>query len=197
MSKLYFRYSAMNAGKSTSLLQVAYNYEEQNRRVRLFTAGVDDRYGVGLITSRLGIQRNAEIFLKETDFEQVLDTESADTLSCVLIDEAQFLTVAQVIQLHRIANLHNIPVICFGIRSDFQGNPFEGSGHLLTLADDLEELKTICSCGRKATMNMRVNDKGRKISHGSQVHIGGNNQYKQVCAKCFYQADARGGTGPL
>lgn len=184
MAKLFFRYSAMNAGKSTSLLQIAYNYEEQGQRVQLYTAGIDDREGVGVIASRLGLQRSAVIFDATTNFWDLLQAQNA--LACVLIDESQFLTPAQVRQLHQIAHARNIPVICFGLRSDFQGKPFDGAAYLLTLADDLEEIKTICACGRKATMNIRVDDSGQRVREGEQVEIGGNNRYQQVCARCFY-----------
>ncbi len=184
MAKLFFRYSAMNAGKSTSLLQIAYNYEEQGQRVQLFTAGIDDRSGTGQIASRLGLQRSAMVFGAETDFFTLLCTQG--NLSCVLIDESQFLQPEQVRQLHRVANTCNIPVICFGLRSDFLGQPFDGAAWLLALADDIEEIKTICSCGRKATMNIRVDSQGKRVTEGAQVEIGGNNRYQQVCAKCFY-----------
>jgi thymidine kinase len=184
MAKLFFRYSAMNAGKSTSLLQIAFNYEEQGQTVRLFTAGIDDRSGQGQIASRLGLRRQADIFDDHTDFLAELGTRPAP--ACVLIDESQFLTPTQARQLHQLAHQHNIPVICFGLRSDFQGNPFPGAAQLLTLADDLEEIKTICACGRKATMNIRLNAQGQRVHKGDQVEIGGNNRYLQVCARCFY-----------
>jgi len=174
----------MNAGKSTALLQVAHNYEEQTRKVVVYTSHVDDRYGVGRVTSRLGIQRDALIFDNQSDFEVILAEHSE--LSCILIDESQFLTADQVKQLHRFAHLAGIPVICFGLRSDFQGNPFPGAAALLSLADDLEELKTICFCGKKATMNMRTDSEGNRITVGDPIQIGGNNTYKQVCARCFY-----------
>ena len=182
MSKLYLRYSSMNAGKSTHLLQIAHNYNENGETVTLFTAAVDNRYGVGLITSRLGIQREAQVFTAETDFNEVLDPK----VTCVLIDEAQFLTESQVKQLHRWAHLSDVPVICFGIRSDFLGNPYPGAAFLLRLADDIEQIKTICKCGRKATMNMRFEENGARAEKGEQVMIGGNSRYKQVCARCFY-----------
>lgn len=188
MAKLFFRYSAMNAGKSTALLQIAYNYEEQGQRVHLFTAGIDDRSGAGCIASRLGLQRQADVFDEHTDFFALLSAE--DKLACVLIDESQFLAPAQVRQLHRLANVSNVPVICFGLRSDFLGNAFPGSAQLLTLADDIEEIKTICACGRKATMNIRMDDKGQRVHAGAQVEIGGNERYQQVCARCFYKGDA-------
>lgn len=189
MAKLYFRYSAMNAGKSTSLLQVAYNYEEQGQKVCLLTASVDDRYGVGRITSRLGKSREAAVFTAQTDFTETL--VQALPLACVLVDECQFLTADQVPQLHKIAHGWNVPVICFGLRSDFRGQPFPGSAMLLTLADDLEELKTICSCGRKASMNMRVDASGNKVVDGAQVEIGGNSRYRSVCPRCFYGLTAQ------
>ena len=185
MAKLFFRYSAMNAGKSTSLLQIAYNYEEQGQQVLLFTAGIDNRSGAGCIASRLGLKRQATVFDDTTDFFQTLSDQAK--LACVLIDESQFLSPEQVCQLHRLANLCDIPIICFGIRSDFQGQPFPGSAYLLALADDIEEIKTICACGRKATMNIRMDDHGRRIREGEQVHIGGNDRYQQACARCFYR----------
>ena len=185
MAKLFFRYSAMNAGKSTSLLQIAYNYEEQGQSVQLFTAGIDNRSGQGSIASRLGIQRQASMFDAHTDFMTLLAPPSK--LACVLIDESQFLTPAQVRQLHQIAHTRDIPIICFGLRSDFQGNPFPGAAHLLTLADDIEEIKTICACGRKATMNIRIDAQGKRVREGEQVEIGGNERYQQACARCFYK----------
>ena len=184
MAKLYFRYSAMNAGKSTSLLQIAHNYEEHGQTVSLYTAIIDTRDGAGCIASRLGLKRPALVFDEDTDFIGTLTR--GDTPACVLIDEAQFLTIGQVEQLHQLAHVHNLPVICFGLRSDFQGKAFAGSAQLLTLADDLEEIKTICACGRKATMNIRFNAQGQRVQTGNQVEIGGNNRYRQVCARCFY-----------
>jgi len=184
MAKLFFRYSAMNAGKSTSLLQIAYNYEEQGQNVLLYTAGIDDRSGAGQIASRLGLQRSAQVFDQTTSFTHVL--KGQNNLACVLIDESQFLLPAQVRQLHEVANVHNIPVICFGLRTDFMGKPFDGAAWLLGLADDIEEIKTICSCGRKATMNIRLDAQGQRVLEGAQVEIGGNNRYQQVCARCFY-----------
>lgn len=181
MAKLYFRYSAMNAGKSTSLLQVAHNYEEQGQEVKLYTAAIDDRYGVGLITSRLGPQRQVDVFDANTNF-----LESTPKVGCVLVDEAQFLTTGQVQQLHQVAQVRGIPVICYGLRSDFRGDPFPGSAYLLALADDIEEIKNICTCGKKATMNVRVDAEGRRIKEGEQVSIGGNESYRQACGRCFY-----------
>lgn len=173
----------MNAGKSTYLLQVAHNYNQNGEQVALFTSSMDDRYGVGLITSRLGIQREAKLFDKTTDFFEEL---RGSHVACVLLDEAQFLTVEQVKQLHQWAHLQGSPVMAFGIRSDFLGNPFPGAAALLGLADDLEEIKTICACGKKATMNIRTTEEGVRVREGEQVFIGGNSRYRQVCAKCFY-----------
>lgn len=185
MAKLFFRYAAMNAGKSTALLQVAHNYEERGHRVRLFTAMVDDRYGRGTITSRLGPQRAAELFTPETNFLALREAEPG--IACVLIDEAQFLRKSQVWALHELAHLHNLPVICYGLRTDFQGELFSGSATLLALADEMDEMKTICDCGRKATMNMRVDAGNRKVTEGAQVEIGGNARYRAVCGRCFRQ----------
>lgn len=182
MAKLYLRYSSMNAGKSTYLLQVAHNYNENGQQVALFTAAVDDRYGVGKVTSRLGISRDAQVYTPQTRFDEVLPLDVA----CVLVDEAQFLTQEQVRQLHRWTHEKGVPVMCFGIRSDFRGEPFPGAASLLALADDLEEIKTICACGKKATMNMRLTETGARVREGEQVVIGGNSRYRQVCAGCFY-----------
>jgi thymidine kinase len=184
MAKLYFRYSSMNAGKSTALLQVAHNYEEHGRIVRLFTSALDGRYGRGVITSRLGVQRSVEVFDDELDFYALLAT--AQDVSCVLVDEAQFLLPDQVRQLHRVAHVIGIPVICYGIRSDFRGEPFPGSAYLLTLADSLEEIKTICACGKKATFNVRIDEQGNRVTAGDQIAIEGNVRYIQQCAECFY-----------
>jgi thymidine kinase len=185
MAKLYFRYSAMNAGKSTALLQVAHNYEEHGRRVAIFTAEIDDRFGVGVVTSRLGPRRKSLTFDEAIDFVRHL--ADADNIACVLIDEAQFLTPEQVRQLHRIAHVTGIPVICYGIRSDFIGEPFPGSAYLLTLADSIEEIKTICPCGKKATMNVRIDEHGNRITKGEQIAIEGDTRYVQLCGECFYR----------
>jgi len=186
MAKLFFRYAAMNAGKSTALLQVAHNYEERGHRVRLFTATVDDRYQHGTVTSRLGPQRAAEVFTADTDF--IALNAAQPGIACLLIDEAQFLRKAQVWALHELAHVHNLPVICYGLRTDFQGELFPGSATLLALADEMDEMKTICDCGRKATMNMRVDASNRKVTEGAQVEIGGNARYRAVCGRCFRQS---------
>ena len=187
MAKLYFRYSAMNAGKSTALLQVAHNYEENGRSVLIYTSALDHRYGVGQVTSRLGPRRHAASYDRDLDFFEAISSENG--VSCVLVDEAQFLTVDQGRQLHRAAHVLGVPVICYGIRSDFRGDPFPGAAHLLTLADSLEELKTICNCGRKATMNVRVDETGRRITAGEQIAIEGDVRYVQMCGSCFYETE--------
>jgi thymidine kinase len=171
----------MNAGKSTALLQAAHNYEEQGQEVLLYTAAIDSRYGVGKITSRLGPQRQVEVFDANTDF-----LKEIPQVACLLVDESQFLSTAQVQQLHQLAQVRGIPVICYGLRSDFMGVPFPGSAFLLALADDIEEIKNICSCGKKATMNIRVDEQGRRIKAGEQISIGGNESYRQACGRCFY-----------
>jgi len=184
MAKLHFRYAAMNAGKSTALLQVAHNYEERGQRIDLFTSSLDTRGGEGRIVSRLGVERAAEVFDGDTDFEALYFERPLP--SCLLIDEAQFLSEQQVTQLHRLAHTRHVPVIAWGLRSDFRGEVFPGAGRLLTLADDLEEIKTVCRCGRKATMNLRFDADGRRAAEGAQVQIGGNERYESVCAERFY-----------
>ena len=184
MAKLYFRYAAMNAGKSTMLLQAAHNYEERGMPVKLMTAELDNRSGVGLISSRLGLQRSAETF----DSHTVMDASLIPAgVKCLFIDEAQFCSPAQVLQLHKLAHSLNVPVICYGLRSDFQGKPFPGSAMLLTLADDIEELKTICACGKKASMNARIDDAGNRVMQGDQILIGANARYRAMCPDCFYK----------
>lgn len=190
--KLHFRSAAMNAGKSTALLQVAHNYEERSLKVIVMTAAIDDRYGVGTITSRLGVSRPAACFDATTDFER-LDLSGA---ACLLIDEAQFCTPTQAQQLHRIAALRDVPVICYGLRTDFRGQPFPGSAMLLALADDIEEIKTICHCGSKATMNARLDSSGARETEGAQVEIGGNGRYRSMCAKCFYSSETSTAKNP-
>jgi thymidine kinase len=195
VSKLYFRYAAMNAGKSTALLQAAHNYEERGMRVRLFTAAHDDRAGAGLVGSRLGLQRPVETFGPATVFDGAL-LEGPTPLACVLIDEAQFLQPEQVHQLHRLAHTRRLPILCYGLRSDFRGEAFPGAAALLTLADNLEEMKTICACARKASMNMRIDAQGRRVKEGEQVVIGGNERYRAVCPSCFYSDDEDAARAP-
>jgi thymidine kinase len=184
MAKLYFYYSTMNAGKSTSLLQAAHNYSERGMSTRLFTARLDDRAG-GRIASRIGIEAQAERFDSDTDFWELLAQSQPH---CILIDEAQFLSTAQVRQLARIVDEANIPVMCYGLRTDFRGELFPGSAALLAWADTLSELKTICCCGRKATMVVRVSPDGTVERAGQQVEIGGNERYVSLCRKHFSES---------
>ncbi|KEQ53995.1 thymidine kinase [Sphingobium chlorophenolicum] len=188
MAKLYFYYSSMNAGKSTTLLQSSFNYRERGMETMLWTAAIDDRYEQGLIVSRIGLEAKAHLFDAATDLFAAISTQHAQTpLSCILVDEAQFLDTAQVWQLAAVADRLAIPVLCYGIRTDFQGQLFEGSAALLGLADTLTEIKTICECGRKATMNLRVDGKGRPIREGEQTEIGGNDRYVALCRRHFVE----------
>jgi len=189
MSKVYFYYSAMNAGKSTVLLQASYNYHERGMRTLRFVPAVDTRAGVGRIKSRIGLEGEALTLQEDEDLlEHVKSAHAAQPVSCVLIDEAQFLTPAQVRQLTDVADILHIPVLCYGLRTDFQAQLFPGSAALLALADDLIELKTICHCGRKATMNLRVGPDGRAVKEGAQVEIGGNDRYVAMCRRHFKEA---------
>jgi thymidine kinase len=183
MAKLYFYYSAMNAGKSTTLLQSAYNYEERGMKVLLFTPDFDNRAKEGTIASRIGLVASAVMFDSHFDFFKYISSQEKP--HCVLIDESQFLNKTQVIQLGKVADELKIPVLCYGLRTDFQGELFEGSRYLLALADELSEIKTICYCGKKATMVLRLNDKGDVVREGSQILIGGNDRYISVCRKHF------------
>lgn len=173
MAKLYFYYSAMNAGKSTTLLQSAHNYEERGMKVLLFTPKLDSRAGQGVIASRIGLQRNAVVF--DTQFDLFVFVRSAqrnEKIACVLVDEAQFLTARQVLQLTLICDRLQVPVLCYGLRTDFRGEPFEGSKYLLAWAEELIEIKTVCHTGKKATMNARLDEKGNRVLEGAQVDIG-------------------------
>lgn len=197
MASLYFTYSAMNAGKSTSLLQVAHNYEERNQRVMLLTPALDTRGGVGKIHSRLGIAREALTFTNKTDlFQLVSETLAQKPMDCVLLDEAQFLTEPQVWALARVADFLNVPVMCYGIRTDAFGETFAGSAVLLAIADKLVEMKTICHCGRKATMSLRVDESGKAVGSGEQISIGGNDRYVSCCRKHWLQALQEAGVQP-
>ena len=188
MAKLYFYYASMNAGKSTTLLQADFNYRERGMRTLLFTAGVHDRGGKGVIDSRIGLKQSAIPFDEETDLRRIAEDEHFNaTLACILVDESQFLSAAQVRQLAHLADEVGIPVLCYGLRTDFQGRLFPGSSELLALADALIELKSVCECGRKATMNLRVDDAGNAIREGAQKEIGGNERYVALCRKHFMQ----------
>lgn len=182
MAKLYFYYSTMNAGKSTTLLQSDYNYRERGMNTLLYTAAIDDRFGVGQITSRIGISQQARLFQADTNlFDEISQHLKQENLHCILIDEAQFLTKQQVYQLSDVVDKLHIPVLCYGLRTDFQAELFEGSRYLLAWADQLEELKTICYCGRKANFVLRLNTEGEVVKDGEQIQIGGNDRYLSVC----------------
>lgn len=188
MAQLYFYYSTMNAGKSTSLLQSAYNYVERGMYSAIFTAAIDDRIEQGSVSSRIGLSQPAELFHSDSNlFEQISDLNKDKTISCVLVDESQFLTKKQVQQLTSVVDQLHIPVMCYGIRTDFQGELFEGSKYLLAWADKLVELKTICHCGKKANMVVRYNEHNDVITTGDQVEIGGNDKYMSLCRKHFKQ----------
>ncbi|MCG9713734.1 thymidine kinase [Shewanella insulae] len=186
MAQLYFYYSAMNAGKSTSLLQSSYNYRERGMNTLVMTASIDDRYGVGKVASRIGIETDAQVFASDDNLVEMVKTAcQAQTLHCILIDESQFLSKEQVKQLTYVVDVMDIPVLCYGLKTDFQGELFSGSQYLLAWADKLVELKTICHCGRKANMVVRLDGEGRPMKEGEQVAIGGNESYESVCRKHF------------
>lgn len=186
MAKLYFYYSSMNAGKSTALLQSSYNYRERGMNTLILAPDFDDRYGVGKVTSRIGLESQATIFRGEDDLFKLIKAKVDDAgLHCVLIDEAQFLSKEQVFQLGEVTDELNIPVLAYGLRTDFQGEPFPGSKYLLAWADNIKELKAICFCGGKATMVIRLDQDGNAITQGSQVEIGGNDRYVSMCRKHF------------
>ena len=186
MAKLYFYYSSMNAGKSTALLQSSYNYRERGMNTLVLAPEIDDRYGSGKVTSRIGLESSATTFGHDEDlFKLVSGRNTESGLHCVLVDEAQFLTKEQVHQLGEVTDELDIPVLTYGIRTDFQGEPFEGSLYLLAWADNLKELKAICFCGSKATMVIRLDADGNAITQGSQVEIGGNDRYVSMCRKHF------------
>ncbi|OOF40767.1 MULTISPECIES: thymidine kinase [Rodentibacter] len=182
MAKLYFYYSTMNAGKSTTLLQSSYNYRERNMNTLVYTAAIDDRFGVGKVTSRIGISQDARLFNANTNlFNEISRHLQQEKIHCVLVDEAQFLTKQQVYQLSDVVDKLNIPTLCYGLRTDFQAELFEGSKYLLAWADQLEELKTICYCGRKANFVLRLTENGEVVKEGEQIQIGGNDSYLSVC----------------
>ncbi len=186
MAQLYFYYSAMNAGKSTTLLQSAYNYKERGMHVEIFTAALDDRYGIGKITSRIGLQSNAHLFNYDSDLWQIIESMHRDKkIDCLLFDEAQFLNKSQVMDLTRIVDKLRIPVLAYGLRTDFLGETFEGSHYLLAWADKLEELKTVCFCGRKANFVVRRDENGKPVIQGEQVQVGGNDSYESLCRRHF------------
>ena len=186
MAKLYFNYSSMNAGKSTALLQANHNYLERGMKTKMFTFSGDNRYEENRIVSRIGISADALPFSEDTDlFQSLIEDKDQIEIKCVLIDEAQFLTKKQVAQLGKIADELDTAVLAFGIRTDFQGELFEGSKYLLAWADNLKEIKTVCWCGRKATMVVRLDKKGNIVSQGEQLEIGGNKKYVPLCRAHF------------
>ena len=190
MAKLYFNYSSMNAGKSTALLQANHNYLERGMKTKMFTFSGDNRYEQNKIVSRIGISADANSFSEATDlFQNLIEDKELKKIKCVLIDEAQFLKKKQVAQLGRIVDELDIAVLAFGIRTDFQGELFEGSKYLLAWADNLKEIKTVCWCGRKATMVVRLDSKGNILSEGQQLEIGGNEKYVPLCRAHFNKKD--------
>lgn len=193
MAKLYFHYSAMNAGKSTLLLQASYNYRERGMNTMLFTAALDDRAGSGRIASRIGLDAEAETFDVDTDFlaRVAARDAAAGPVHCVFLDEAQFLSETQVWQLARVADRLGVPVMAYGLRTDFQGKLFPGSQALLAIADDLREVRTICRCGRKAAMVVRLDGEGRVVREGAQVEIGGNDRYVSLCRRHWEEETGR------
>lgn len=191
MAKLYFYYSAMNAGKSTNLLQSSYNYHERGMRTLIFTPDFDHRYQVGKVASRIGLEADAITFAHEFNFFHYIENalKKEPKIKCVLIDEVHFLKKAQVEQLANVADQLRIPVLCYGLRTDFQGEPFEGSKYLLAWAQELTEIKTICHCGSKATMVLRIDKDQNVVREGAQVEIGGNDRYVSVCHKHFVSGE--------
>ncbi|MEY4269782.1 MAG: hypothetical protein RLZZ58_998 [Pseudomonadota bacterium] len=188
MAKLYFYYASMNAGKSTTLLQADFNYRERGMDTMLWTAALDNRIAEGAVTSRIGLAHDAHKFAPDTDMWAAVTAQHARRpLACVLVDEAQFLTAPQVFQLARLADEAGLPVLCYGLRTDFAADLFPGSAALLGIADALVELKAVCECGRKATMNLRVDAAGRAVVAGVQTEIGGNDRYVAMCRKHFMQ----------
>ncbi|WP_164117222.1 thymidine kinase [Sphingorhabdus sp. Alg239-R122] len=189
MAKLYFYYASMNAGKSTTLLQADFNYRERGMETMLWTAALDNRYDTGVITSRIGLQADANLFDPDTDMLAAITAESgARKLACVMVDEAQFLSKEQVFELANVCDTLGIPVLAYGLRTDFQAELFPGSAQLLALADSLVELKAVCECGRKSTMNLRVDENGKAVKAGAQTEVGGNDRYVALCRKHFTEA---------
>jgi thymidine kinase len=191
MAKLYFYYSAMNAGKSTILLQSSYNYHERGMDTLLFTPSLDHRYGRDKISSRIGLQADAIPFDSKFDFFTFIQAKQKSNakLRCIMVDEAQFLNKKQVIQLTYVVDQLDLPVLTYGLRSDFRAEPFEGSQYLLILSDNLVEIKTICHCGKKAIMNLRLGADGQPTQSGEQIQIGGNESYVAMCRKHFKEAN--------
>lgn len=197
MAKLYFNYAAMNAGKSTTLLQASFNYRERGMKTLIFTAAIDRRAGEGIVASRIGLTETAQVFDGSTNlFDEISAALEAGGAHCVFVDEAQFLQPDQVMQLARAVDYLNVPILCFGLRTDFRGELFPGSERLFAVADEIRELKTICHCGRKATMNLRMDAGGRAVIDGESIDIGGNEKYAPLCRKHFYEEIAEAGCQP-
>ena len=191
MAKLYFYYSAMNAGKTTTLLQSAYNYRERKMNTLVLKPSIDDRHTAPVVRSRIGLESNAVCFKTEDDLLELIEkTHKITPLSCVLLDEAQFLTKNQVFSLGEVVDELGIPVLAYGLRTDFKGELFEGSLHLLAWADELLEIKTVCHCGKKANMVLRLDENGATLKSGQQIQIGGNDSYVSVCRKHFKSAES-------
>ncbi|HEV8406420.1 MAG TPA: thymidine kinase [Sphingomicrobium sp.] len=188
MAKLYFYYAAMNAGKSTTLLQADFNYRERGMATMLWTAGHDDRSGPGTIGSRIALSAPAHTYDESVDLARAIGEElKKRELDCILVDEAQFLAQRHVLQLCEVTDRLGIPVLCYGLRTDFQGKLFPGSAALLALADSLIELKAVCECGRKATMSLRIDEDGHAVTSGAQTEIGGNDRYIALCRRHFFE----------
>lgn len=193
MAQFYFYYAAMNAGKSTTLLQSAHNYRERGLRALLLAPEVDDRFGTGRVASRIGLEAAAKTFGPGEDLLAVVREEHGrEATHCVMVDEAQFLTAAQVDQLSDVCDREDIPVLAYGLRTDFRGELFPGSARLLAVADNVEEIKTICHCGKKATMVLRLDGDGLPVSDGEQIEIGGNERYVSVCRRHFKDRNPHG-----
>lgn len=189
LAQMYFYYSAMNAGKSTTLLQSSFNYQERGMTPVIFTAAIDDRFGVGKVSSRIGLESDAQLFHAESNLYQEIEAlNKQQKRHCILVDECQFLSKEQVYQLTEVVDKLHIPVLCYGLRTDFLGELFEGSKYLLSWADKLVELKTICHCGPKANMVIRTDEHGVAIAEGDQVAIGGNDKYVSVCREHYKEA---------
>jgi thymidine kinase len=189
MAKLYFHYATMNAGKSTMLLQASYNYRERGMRTAIFIAALDDRAGKGRVSSRIGLSSDAIPFGTADDlFSTISEMHAVEPIACVFVDEAQFLSAEQAWQLARVSDRIGIPVMAYGLRTDFQGKLFPGSLELLAIADELREVRTICHCGRKATMVVRVDEAGEVIREGAQVEVGGNEKYVSLCRRHWEDA---------
>lgn len=193
MAKLYFNYSAMNAGKSTTLLQASFNYRERGMRTMVFTAAIDTRTEKGLVASRIGLKGEAHLYDDAVDMRAVIEAAHREArIDCIFVDEAQFLSKAHVFQLAAVVDELGVPVLCYGLRTDFRGELFEGSQWLLALADEIDELKTICDCGAKATMNLRIDAEGRPVREGESIEIGGDDRYTPLCRRHFFERFGEG-----